>query len=64
MLLSSESVYRNTTTSGILEPDRGADLGLPPHDTPLPDEGAEPPTDGICPIRSIRSESPPEQKDR
>ena len=30
-------MYRNTTTPGILELDRGADLGPPP-----PDEGAEP----------------------
>ena len=41
VLSRSESVYCNTTP-GILELDRGADLGLLPHDTPSPDEGAEP----------------------
>ena len=37
----------NTTTPGILEPDRCADLVPPPHDTPPPDKGAEPPTDHL-----------------
>ena len=39
------------TTPGILEffepEERGADLELPLHDTPLPDKGTEPPTDHL-----------------
>ena len=49
-------MYRNTTTPGILELDRGADLGPPP-----PDEGAEP----LSPPRvRIRWERTPPPKGR
>jgi hypothetical protein len=41
VLSRSELVYCKTTP-GILELDRGTDLGLPLHDTLPPDEGAEP----------------------